>query len=332
MKEEANKKKSKRWLLWIFLPILTLLIGAGTYAAYIANTAKNVVDSSQYELESRAIHKKSELRKKMVNPRVDNISILFLGVDENDGSFKNARTDSMILATFNEKEKSIKMVSIPRDSRVELVGRDRMDKITHAHAYGGLDMAVQTVEKLLDVPVDYYARLNFEAFVSIVDNLGGVEIDVPFPIREQNSSRELNTIKLEKGVQRLNGEEALAYARTRKYDNDIERGKRQQEVLQAIIKESISIRSVTKYRAVLESIGDNLKTNMAFDDMTAFHDYAYLASEVDIDSLTLSGEDATLNGIFYYILDESSVSEVSETLRSHLELEGTDKEDETRVD
>lgn len=318
----AKGSKIRKIVLWVLVPILVLTLGAASYAAYLTNTAKDVVERSHYQLESRKAFDKSELRKKMVDPRVDNISILFLGIDDGkNGDFKNTRSDAMILATFNKQDKTIKMVSIPRDSRVELIGRSKMDKITHAHAFGGLDMAVKTVENLFDVPVDYYVRLNFDAFVSIVDTLDGVAIDVPFAMDEQNSQREQGAIHLQKGLQTLNGEEALAYARSRKYDNDFERGKRQQEVLEAIIKKALSIRSVTKYRSVLENIGDNLTTNLSFSDMTAFHDYAFLSSGVTIDSLSLTGQDKTLYGVYYYLLDDDSVAEVSTKLRQHLKLE-----------
>lgn len=317
----AKGSKIRKIVLWILVPILALTVGAASYAAYLTNTAKDVVKQSHYQLESRKTLDKSELRKKMVDPRVDNISILFLGIDDGEnGDFKNTRSDAMLLATFNKQSKTIKMISIPRDSRVELVGRGKMDKITHAHAFGGLDMAVQTVEHLFDVPVDYYVRLNFDAFVAIVDTLDGVAIDVPFAMVEQNSQREQDAIHLQKGLQTLNGEEALAYARSRKYDNDFERGKRQQDVLKAIIKKALSIRSVTKYRSVLTNVGDNLTTNMSFSDMVAFHDYAFLSSGVTIDSLSLTGKDQTLDGVYYYLLDDDSVKKIANQLKEHLKL------------
>jgi len=295
------------------------------YASYLTSTAKNVVESSQHKLDSRKFEEKSELRLQKVDPRVDNISILFLGIDDSsEHVFSDAtRTDAMILATFNEEGKSVKMVSIPRDSRVELVGRGRMDKITHAHAFGGLDMTVKTVEKLFELPVDYYVRLNFDAFIEIIDALGGIEINVPFDIVEQNSHRQKNTIKIKKGLQTLNGEQALAYARTRKYDGDIERGQRQQEILKAIINKGLSLRSVTKYGKVIEGIGDNLTTNMSFDEMLAFHDYAYAGKNIDVEMLTLKGKPARINRLYYYLLDDTNLEEVKTKLKQHLEYGGT---------
>lgn len=323
---DTKQRRVKKILFFILIPVLIILVGVAAYASYLTNTAKVVVENSQHKLTSRSLEEKSKLRAEMVDPRVDNISVLFIGVDDSsDNVFSGTtRSDALILATFNEKEKSIKTVSIPRDSRVELVGRDRMDKIAHAHAFGDIEMTVDTVEKLFNVPVDYYVRLNFDAFISIVDALDGIEIDVPFDIVEQDSHRKKNKIKIEQGLQTLTGEEALAYARTRKYDGDVERGQRQQEILKAVINKLLSFKSVTKYSDVMKSIGENLTTNMSFDEMLAFHDYAYEGTNIDIEMVTMNGKSARIDGLYYYVLDDENLEEVKTKLRQHLTLEEAD--------
>src|SRR5690606_21377009 len=99
------------------------------------------------------------------------------------------------------------------------------DKINHAHAFGGPKATIETVEQLLDVPVDYYVKLNFHAFTEVVDVIGGITAEVPYELWESDSNDKKNAIHLLPGEQLLNGEQALALARTRKYDSDIERGK-----------------------------------------------------------------------------------------------------------
>lgn len=331
MKQRQRSKRSKQrssWKKWLILSLTIFgltLAGAIGYGLYLANTAKNVVDGAQHQLESRDHDGKSNLRDNKVDPSIDNISILFLGVDDSEtrdfGS--TTRTDAMILATFNEKEKSIKMVSIPRDSRVELAGLNKLDKITHAHAFGGIDMAVNTVENLFDIPVDYYVRVNFNAFIDIINALDGVEVKVPYEIYEQNSKDEKDAIHLEEGFQKLNGEEALAFVRTRKYDSDIERGKRQQELLQAILQKTVSIQSVTKYDNVLKGIGENITTNMSFQEMTAFHDYAYQGNKLDIEMLSMEGYADRIDQLYYYLLNEESIENISKQFKTHLGFEDT---------
>ena len=143
-------------------------------------------------------------------------------------------------------------------------------------------------------------------------------MDVPITFTEQDSNDKADAIHLEKGMQELDGEEALALARTRKIDNDIERGKRQQLVLKAIIDKAVSVGSITKYGDVMESMGNNLTTNMEFGEMLGLFDYALAG--LNIESLAIEGEDTKIKGIYYYELFDSSIKEISETFENHLEL------------
>ena len=221
-----------------------------------------------------------------------------------------------MLATLNNKTKTIKLLSIPRDSYVYIPYVGYEDKINHAHAYGGTLASIETIEELLDIPVDYYVRMNFNAFIEVIDALGGIEAEVPYAMLEKDEF-DRKTISLQPGLQTLNGQEALALARTRKQDTDVERGKRQQEILKAIITKVASVSSLTKYDDVIEAIGDNMKTNMTFKEMKSF--ISYLSDGVPrIDSLTLQGYDDMSTGVYYYRLDEESFEETQYILKSHL--------------
>ncbi|WP_100333200.1 LCP family protein [Bacillus alkalisoli] len=312
--EKRHKKKRRRFLL--VLPLLFFIMMGLVYGSFI--TYKAIVAAGDAHLDLKR-GGKSELRDKVVDPGKDNISVLFLGVD--DGGSRNfgdsARTDAIMVATFNRKDKSVKMLSIPRDSYVMQPDRGTYDKINHAHAFHGIDGVVNTVEDLLDIPVDYYVRMNFTAFIEVVEALGGIEVDVPISFTEMDSHDRKNAISLEKGVQVINGEEALALARTRKLDNDIERGKRQQLIVQGIIKEAASVSSITSYGNVIDALGNNITTNMRFSQLVALHDYALGLST---ESLSISGQDSRINGVYYYQLDEQSLAEVKRELRQHLQL------------
>jgi len=166
---------------------------------------------------------------------------------------------------------------------------------------------------LLDVPVDYYVKMNFNAFVDVVDALGGIEVDVPYTFSEQNSKDKAGAITLEKGLQTLDGEEALALARTRKKDSDIERGKRQQQILEAIIDKASSAKSITKYAGVIEGVGKNMTTNMTFKEMKSFANYALAASDLQIETINMEGQDSyrgILNNltVFSLVLNVASIS------------------------
>ena len=315
--DKRSKKKKKRFI--IILPIMVLLFSGLAYGGYLTYKAMATAEDARIELDRG---NKSKLREEVVDPGKNNITVLFLGVDDSEGRGfgESARTDAIMLATFNIKEKSVKMVSIPRDSYVYQPDRDKYDKINHAHAYGGIDGTVNTVEDLFQIPVDYYVRMNFKAFIEVVEALNGIEVDVPVAFTEMDSTDTKNAISLNKGVQELNGEEALALARTRKLDSDIERGKRQQLIVKGIIEKAASITSITKYDNVMDALGNNISTNMTFSQMISLHKYA-TSTDMDVESLNIEGQDMYLDGVYYYELDESSLEEQTKVLRRHLNLQ-----------
>ncbi|MDQ0298204.1 LCP family protein required for cell wall assembly [Salibacterium salarium] len=312
-----RRKTRTRRVLKIFMILgLISFVVLGTLVGYFFWKFTTVAADTQDSLDRG---EKSEKREAAVDPQQDNISVLFLGVDDRDGELEG-RTDAMILATFNKEDSSVKMTSIPRDSLVSIPGHGE-DKITHAHAFGGTDLAVQTVENMLDVPVDYYVKLNFEAFIEIINALNGIEVEVPFSFTEQDSEGNDNAIALEEGTQMLDGEEALAYARMRKQDprGDIGRGDRQEEIVSALIERGASISSVHNYDDVLDSVGDHMSMNLTVGNLVSFHNY--IGSVDNIDQLQLQGSDVYYDDIYYYQLDPAVTDEVSQELRNHLELD-----------
>lgn len=317
----TKKRKSSKFSLVMKISLLlaaSLLICATAYGVYITKQAEYAAKEAHEVLDGREV---SVRRDEKVEPVNDNVSILFVGVDDSENrgqGSENSRSDALVLATLNNTTKTIKMLSIPRDSYVYIPKVGYEDKITHAHALGGTLTTIETVEDLLDIPIDYYVRMNFNAFIDVVDALGGIEVEVPYALHEKDEF-DRNTVNLQPGLQHLNGRQALALARTRKQDNDIERGKRQQEILTAIIKQVSSVGSITKYDNVIKAIGNNMKTDMTFDEMKSF--LSYLTQGMPrIDSLTLDGEDDMSTGVYYYQLDENSVEEVKNTLKNHLGL------------
>lgn len=319
--ERKKKKKEKEsggclWKILLVVLILLLAFGGG-YIYYLFHSGKKAAENAYVE-NSRT---KSELRDESVQPLTDNISIMIVGIDDSEKRSQgegNSRSDALLVATLNNKDKSIKLVSIPRDSYVYIPTVGYKDKITHAHAYGGIDATRETVEGLLNVPIDYYFRVNFDAFIEIVDALGGVTVDVPYEINELDEN-DKRTVHLMPGTQEVNGREALALARTRHQDSDVERGKRQQMILEAIASKATSVTSFTKYDKVLAAVGNNMQTDMTFDEMKSL--FAYLQNGMpDIDSLSLKGSDDMSSGIYYYLLQDDSLLETRQTLQKHLGL------------
>jgi polyisoprenyl-teichoic acid--peptidoglycan teichoic acid transferase len=325
LKKERKRKRRRRIMFFIVAPLLILTFTAAGYGAVLYKKAETVFNDSFQKIEGR---EKSDLREKKVDPDIDNVSILFIGVDESDtrnfGS--STRSDALMLATLNNDTKSVKLVSIPRDSYTYIPEVGYNTKINHAHAFGGPKATIETVEELFNIPVDYYVKMNFHAFIDVVDALNGIKVDVPYEMYEQNSRDEQDAIHLEEGMQNLDGEEALAFARTRKADNDIERGKRQQEIMKAIMKKAVSVDGISKYDKVMEAIGNNMMTDIPFSEMKSFISYG-TSGKINVETIPLEGEDSYIEGVYYYQLDEYGLEEVIDKLKSHLQVTKEDSAD-----
>lgn len=315
--KDNNKKpkKAKSWIKIVFMILIALFFLAGGAVAYIVYQVSDVTTSTQQELDRGD---RSEYRTETVSPSSDPVSVLFLGLDTRDGDL-SGRTDAMILVTFNPNKGAVKMLNIPRDSLVDIAGREGRDKINHAHAFGGIDTTLDTVEGFLDIPVDYHVSLNFDAFMEIIDELDGITVDSPMTFTETDNQT-YGTLTIEKGEQVLNGEEALAYVRMRKSDptGDLGRGERQKEVIESMIRELASFSSITNFNALMDTMERNLSTNVSFNNIVSMHSYA---SELEnIESLNLQGEDYMEGGVYYYQIDESSLAETTKRLQAHLEI------------
>ncbi len=317
---KSKKRKLRKRAIFILVPAVIAFIGL-SYAAYLYVKADTVLSDS-YQDDGR---EKSDLREEKVDPSEDNVSILIAGVDASDvrNNEDHSRTDTLMLATLNKEEKSVKMLSIPRDSYVYIPEVGYESKINHAHAYGGIDATVKTVENLMDIPVDYYVKLNFEAFIDVVNAVNGITVNVPYELYEQNSNDVKGAVHLVPGEQELNGEEALALARTRKYDNDIERGKRQQKIIKSVIKKTISIDSILKYDDIIEAVGKNMATNMKFDEMKSFISYGTGNGSLSFETYTLEGSDYQPDDTYYWKLDDIALNETKEMFKHHLEIDST---------
>lgn len=318
-------------LLKYFLILLTLVLVVGPilFATQLYKSSEFAFEKSQDKNDAQ---RQSNLRDSKVNPEKQPISILFLGIDDNEGREKNgqsiehSRSDAMILSTFNQKKHQIRMLSIPRDTISYIPKVGYYDKITHAHAYGGPIASMDSVEATMNVPVDYYVRVNMKAFVEAVDELGGIYYDVPYNLNEPNSD-DTGRIKIKKGYQKLNGDQALAVARTRHQDSDLKRGKRQMDLIKILFQKAQSLDSIDKLDNVVTIVGKNAKHNLTKKEIKALAKM-YLSGDTDIKTSQLEGKDDYLDGIYYYNPSVKSIMKYSNILRSDLGLSKITDKDE----
>ncbi|PGX44259.1 LytR family transcriptional regulator [Priestia megaterium] len=308
-RRKRKKPKKKRAFKIIMGIILVLILGVGAYAYSIWHSVEKTFTQTHEPLKRDASEKRSE---KVSFSNRDPISILLLGVDQRAGD--RGRSDSLILMTVNPKDQSMKMVSIPRDTRTEIVGKGTTDKINHAYAFGGVDMAVNTVENFLDVPVDYYVQVNMESFKDIVNAVGGVTVN-------NDLSFNYDGYSFKKGQLTLNGDEALAYSRMRKEDprGDFGRQMRQRQIIEGVIEEGASVQSLANYGTILDTIGTNVRTNLTFDDMKQIQSN-YKDARHNVEQLQVSGTGETINSVYYYAVSDATRQELSNKLKQHLNI------------
>ncbi|ARW00474.1 LCP family protein [Bacillus subtilis] len=322
LQHKKKKRRLKKWVKFTIGLFAILIIVTGAISTYAYIKLNNASKQAHIDLNDNG---QSVKRIKEFDPKKDSFTVLLLGIDSRNSkgeTVDDARSDANVLVTFNRKNKSATMLSIPRDSYVNIPGYG-YDKFTHAHAYGGVKLSAKTVENLLDIPVDYVIESNFDAFKDVVDELNGVSINV-------ESEKIVNQIKkdtkgkviLKTGVQTLNGEEALAYVRTRKADTDFQRGQRQMEVLNAIIKKSKSLSSIPAYDDIVDSLGENLKMNLSLNDAIGL--FPFIASLKSVDTEQLTGSDMYLYSsrerkkLYYLKLNSDKLEEVKTELKNDI--------------
>ncbi len=235
------------------------------------------------------------------------INVLVLGSDENEALGMEGRADTIMVVHIDLTEPNVYILSVPRDTLVELEGYG-WDKINHAYAYGGLELLIPGVEQLLNVPVDYYALTDFAGFEDIVDALGGVEIDVDKRMYYQTYD---GLIDIEAGRQRLNGQQALQYVRFRQDElGDITRVSRQQAFLKALAGELLDAGVLRKLPQLLAETGDVVETDLTTGQLISL---AWQLKSLDIahiESNTLPGDFADIDGVSYWRADQAALSEL----------------------
>jgi len=298
----------KKILFWILGIIGVLIIGGGIYAYNIYSSVSKTLDEVHKPLKRDEGNKQEE---KISNS--EPVSILLLGADER-GEDKG-RSDSLMVITLNPKTNSMKTVSIPRDTYTEIVGKGKSDKINHAYAFGGVDMSVATVEKFLNIPMNYYVEVNMEGFKDIVDAVGGVDVNNDLEFTQDNHH-------FAKGNIHLTGEEALSFTRMRKEDprGDFGRQMRQRQVVQAVIKKGASFSSLSSYGDVLTAIQKNVKTNLTQDQMFDMQ-MNYKNSLQNSEDIQIPGDGhKAADGIWYYYVPDAAKQDLTNKLRAHLEV------------
>jgi len=233
--------------------------------------------------------------------------VLALGEDNTGDPRKDirGRSDTIMVAAVDLDNNVIRAVSIPRDTRCVIPGRDYYDKINAAYPLGGCDLSRRAAEDLLGIPIQYYVKTNVEGLKRTVDMLGGVEIDIEKDMHYRDRRGGLY-IDLRKGYRHLDGDKALQYVRFR-HDamGDIWRIQRQQKFMRAIARRMFVPENLPRLPEVVEEIRSNMETNMTAKDLLILARSGEKIHPDDIEMETLPGEARSIGGISYWVVPES---------------------------
>lgn len=253
---------SKLRKLVILLAVLVIAFPTCVFG-YVYTKLKTVQDNENYDALDSLDHKNDS----------SITNILLLGTDGRPG--ENAqRSDAMMILTVDNKNKSLKLTSLGRDTYVDIPGHGKQ-KLTHAYFYGKADLLIQTIEENFKLDIHDYAQVDFYSFMDIINVLGGVTVDV-----QESELKELNKFIPETyswynhedkgnikyvtkaGKQNLNAYQALSFARIRKNDGTMERDNRQRMVIEAMVKKLKGL-PISKYNDLMNSVLPYVKTNMS---------------------------------------------------------------------
>lgn len=252
------------------------------------------------------------------------VRVLLMGSDTRPHDV--GRADTLMVLMVNPKIPRAAIVSIPRDLRVPIPGHG-VDKINHSYAFGGVELTRQTVEDLFGVDIPYYVRCDFDTFVKAVDLLGGIEVEVA---DVEGKGRGMNYddnwgnlhIHLTPGRHHLNGYEAMGFVRYRHGDSDLNRTKRQQEFLRALMAQKLKVANLPSLLRAASYVIKNLDTNVTWREAV---DFLRLAKALDPDDLlteTIPIYDTRIGGIYYAGLQESGFRELIAQVNAHLSGSG----------
>lgn len=253
----------------------------------------------------------------LIPPESDNekvINTLVMGVDD-------ARSDTMIVVRYNKETHQISMISIPRDTRVNIPGYGYTKINAAVGKKEGSALAMKTVSNFLDIPIHHYIKVDFKGVIKIVDIMGGIKINVPINMIYDDPAQNLH-INIKKGTQVLDGKNALHFLRFRSgyADQDLGRIKAQQEFAKAFVKKLTSPANILKAGSLVNTIIENTKTNLQQEDIAL---YVKDIGQIDIDQIKMytvpgDGEGKKINGVAYFIHNEPKLREIMNQMNTEL--------------
>lgn len=317
-------KRKRSYILQVILSIIILLgVFAGGLLGYYGSKVETFLTGISSDETAEQSIELAEISKQIENK--EPFSTLILGVDIDQAG--TSRSDTIILVTVNPEKESMKMISIPRDTLITLPNGN-LEKINAAYTIGGPNLAKKMIEEKFDIPINFFATMDFDGLIELVDAVGGIRVNSELEFTEMNHAKPSQPVEIKKGLQYLDGAQALGYARMRKKDprGDFGRQDRQKEVIEQILEKLVSLKTLTNLTAIMDAIQPYLSTNATSNQMIGIAS-SYSSVLNNVEHLSLNGESSSEYfphyGLTVYVWEpnKESIEKVSEELREHLDLD-----------
>jgi polyisoprenyl-teichoic acid--peptidoglycan teichoic acid transferase len=312
--KKGSKKKFKKFMIFLLIAMVITAAAGVSYAYFIAQRL------SKGEAEAEA--KKVQITKP--------VNVLLLGVDAGDYDSAKPdkspkRSDTMMVVHYNPQNEKVYVLSIPRDTRVKVNGH--YEKINAAHAIGGPETAIKTVEKLLDIEINYYAKINYKGFRECIDAIGGVDVVVP---HDMDYDAWDISIHFKKGENvHLDGEQAERFVRWRKNNNgegyamgDLGRISTQQEFMMKVVEKLKTPAGMVRVIPLVNTASQYIETNMDSKNMLAYALKINGVEAANIERKILDGEPKYIGGVSYFVHSESKSEEYLNNFRQTYSADG----------
>lgn len=297
-----NSNTIKKVLITISVIIVFLLVGGiGFSYMYLSSMKTN---SKDINLEASPAKGK------------ENVNFLITGVDignaETGADNAAQRTDTIMVVSYDPSAKTIKVTSVPRDTKIKINGKNA--KINSAVPVGGAKYLADAIQNMLGINTNYYMQVDYAAFRSIIDAIGGVDVNIENKMDYDDAAQNLH-IHFDKGVQHLNGQKAEEFFRWRKNNDgtgfaegDIGRIKAQHNFIEAVVEKLKAKKTIFKLPVILKAIAKNTKTNMSASEIIKYGTAALKVNKSNISMSTIKGTSMYIGGVSYFVYDSNGTN------------------------
>lgn len=303
-----HRRKNRIWKF--LLGFLAIFLVFDAFAAYkLYHDAKQAADTTY-----QSVKHKSQRNGNTVIKNKKPFSLLILGTDTGEyGRTYRGRSDTIMVAVVNPDKKTTTLVSIPRDTKVAIQGHGFDNKINAAYSYGGVSLAMNTIQSYLGIPIDHYVEMNMKGLVQLSSAVGPVKV---------NNDLDFTNLgyHFKKGEVTINKDNILAFTRMRYQDprGDYGRQLRQRQVITALVKKGMKFNNLLKYRSILNAVSSNTKTDLTFAQMKILAtDYRQAGN---VKQYQLQGVGKQIGGVDYEVVPQANLNKITNVLKTALEI------------